>query len=205
MDVYFIRHGQTDGNVARRHQHHETELNEIGQAQIRQITPVILALKPTRLITSTQLRAVETAKIIIAGGLDLIPDTHQAFEELQRPANMVGQRYFGPKTLWYIWRWFIGKDKRGGEDYEMFLDRIKAARTYLESLAPDDRVVVVSHAIFINVFLQHLCQDERMSLWRAFISVWRIFFMTNANIVHLKYDGKGKGNCAWRVVSNDYK
>ena len=205
MDVYFIRHGQTDGNVARRHQHHETELNEIGKAQIKQITPVIVNLKPTHLITSTQLRAVETTKIILAGGLDLIPDTHNAFEELARPSNMVGQRYVGLGTLWYIWRWFIGKDKSGGEDYQMFLERIKLARTYLESFDPDGRVVVVSHAIFINVFLQHVCQDKKMSLWQGAVSVLKIFFMPNGTIVHLKYNGKGTGKCAWQVVSNDLK
>lgn len=205
MDVYFIRHGQTDGNVARRHQHSETELNEQGKEQIKKITPVIIGLEPDRLITSTQLRAVETARILIEGGLDLIPDTHQAFEELARPDNMVGRRYFGLGTVWYIWRWFTGKDKSGGEDYGMFLERIKVARAYLESLDPDSRVVVVSHAIFINVFLRHVCLDQRMSFWQGVVSVFRIFFMPNATIVHLKYEGKGNGRCAWEIVSKNIK
>ena len=108
------------------------------------------------------------------------------FEELARPANMVGQRYFGLRTVWYTWRWFNGKDDSGGEDYQMLLERIKVARTYLETLDPDSKVVVVSHAIFINVFLQHICSDKRMSLWRAAVSAWKIFFMPNATIVHLK-------------------
>ena len=37
------------------------------------------ALEPTHLITSTQVRAIQTSRIIIEAGLDLIPDTHHAF------------------------------------------------------------------------------------------------------------------------------
>lgn len=205
MDVYFVRHGQTDGNVARRHQHQESELNDLGKEQIKQIIPLIVGLEPTRMITSTQLRAVQTTKIIVGGGLDLIPDTNHAFEELARPVNVVGQRYFGLGTIWYAWCWFRGKEINGGEDYQMFLERIKIARAYLESQDPESRVIVVSHAIFINVFLQHICRDKRMSLWQATVSACKILLMPNATIVHLKYNGKGTGKCAWQLISKDFK
>ncbi|HMO77972.1 MAG TPA: histidine phosphatase family protein [Candidatus Paceibacterota bacterium] len=205
MDVYFIRHGQTDGNVARRHQHQNSELNELGKEQIKRITPLIIDLNPTHLISSTQLRALQTAQIIIEGGLDLIPNTYHAFEELARPANIVGNRYFGLGTIGYMWRWFIDKDQSGGEDYGMFLERIKKARAYLESFEPDSRVVVVSHAIFINLFLRHICKDERMTLWQAAVAVYTVFFMRNATIVHLKYNGPGKGKCSWQILSTDFK
>ena len=33
MDVYLVRHGQTDGNVGHRHQHPNTDLNEHGLVQ----------------------------------------------------------------------------------------------------------------------------------------------------------------------------
>ena len=66
MEVYFVRHGETDGNVARRHQHHDTALNEIGIEQAKKVASEITNLKPTHLITSTQLRAVQTTKIIVS-------------------------------------------------------------------------------------------------------------------------------------------
>lgn len=200
MDVYFIRHGQTDSNIARRHQHEESELNEIGKKQIKEITKKVIDLKPTHLITSTQLRAVQSARILIENGLDIIPDTHPAFEELARSKHVVGQRYFGLSGLKYMWHWFNGTEKEEGEDYQNFLNRIKAARTHLESFTPESKVVVISHAIFINLFLRHVCLDERMSFWQAIQTAWKIFFMKNATIVHLKYDGNGKNVCAWQII-----
>lgn len=202
MDVYFIRHGQTDSNVARRHQHQESELNELGKKQIKELTSKVIALEPTHLITSTQLRAVQSARILAEGGLNLIPDTHPAFEELARAKNMVGQRYFGLSSLGYMWRWFKGVDKEEGEDYQVFLERVKAARKHLETFKPESKVVVISHAIFINVFIRHVCLDEKMSLWQALETAWKIFFMKNASMVHLKYDGNGKKICAWQIISD---
>jgi broad specificity phosphatase PhoE len=91
MDLYLVRHGQTDGNVARRHQHPAIELNEQGKEQVKKVAKVIRHMKPTHLITSTNVRAVETARQI---GLvtDLIPETYPAFEELKRPPFLIGER-----------------------------------------------------------------------------------------------------------------
>ena len=202
MDVYFIRHGQTDSNVARRHQHQESELNELGKEQIKHIAQKVIRLKPTHLISSTQLRAVQSTRILIENGLDIIPDTHAAFEELSRSKTMVGQRYFGLSTLRYMWLWFKGGEEKDGEDYQMFLNRIKDARRHLESFDNDAKVVVISHAIFINVFLRHVCLDEKMSFWQAIQTAWKIFFMKNATIVHLRYDGGHKNVCAWHLISS---
>lgn len=203
MDVYFVRHGETDGNVAKRHQHSKTTLNEVGLVQAETVAGEINVLKPTHIITSTQLRAVQTTKIITAYCEGIIPDTHPAFEELGRPDKLVGGRFVSPETVWYLWRWFYGrlaKDEMG-ETYAEFILRIKEARTYLESLPADARVVVVSHAVFINFFLEHLCSDKPMSLWRAAKRLWLILTLRNATILHLKYTRTANGTCGWSFIS----
>lgn len=201
MDVYFVRHGETDGNVARRHQHQDTELNEVGWVQAKKIAGEIADLKPTHIITSTQLRAVETTKIIVSECLDIIPETHNAFEELKRPNWLTGNKYFGLVTARYIWSWFHGLKIEGdGESYEDFLARIIEARAYLESLPKDARVVVVSHAVFINIFLEHLCSDRQMSHWRAFKRLYKILTLRNTSVIHLLYEA-GKGEQKWRIVT----
>jgi broad specificity phosphatase PhoE len=65
MDIYFVRHGQTDGNVALRHQHVNTSLNELGKLQARMVAKKIAKIKPTNVVSSTNLRAIETTKIIV--------------------------------------------------------------------------------------------------------------------------------------------
>lgn len=198
MDVYFVRHGQTNGNIARRHQHTDTPLNEQGQKQVEAIIADIAALQPTHIITSTQLRAIETTRILTAG-CAVIPETHPEFAELIRPESLVGVRFFGFTTVWYVLKWFFGGTIHEGESYHEFRERIIRARTFLESLPADARVVVVSHAVFMNVFLEHLCRDRRMSLWQAIRSFVRIFTLRNASIVHLRY-GSGTASCSWQIL-----
>lgn len=201
MDVFFIRHGQTNGNLARRHQHPDTPLNAFGVKQVEAIVGRISALQPTRIITSDQLRAMETTRILTAA-CQVTPEAHQEFEELKRPLWLVGSRYAGVTTLAYVLQWFFGRSIEGGESYQDFLDRIKRARTYLESLDSEERVVVVSHAVFTNIFLEHLCLDTRMSLWQATRSFYRIFRLRNAGIIHISYSPSSaeKKLCRWTVL-----
>jgi len=201
MDVYFVRHGETDGNVARRHQHPETSLNDRGVEQVTAVAYEIANLKPTHIITSTQLRAVESTKLITDYCEGIIPDTHTAFEELKAPRWLIGNRFVGFTTFWYVWSWFWGETVEEGESYRQFLERIKEARTYLESLPADARVVVVSHAVFTNIFLEHLCTDKPMSLWRAARRFWLILRIRNAAILHLRYTKSPQGTCGWNFLS----
>lgn len=200
MEVYFVRHGETDGNVARRHQHPETELNDAGKRQVTTVAYRIADLRPTHIITSTQLRAVQSSKIINEYCGDVIPETHPAFEELKAPRWLIGHRFVGLTTALYVWRWFWGKYIDGGETYREFLSRIMAARTHLEALPEDARVVVVSHAVFTNIFLEHLCNDEPMTFFRAVMRFWHILRIRNAAMIHLRYTHSPKGTCGWHFV-----
>jgi len=199
MDVFFVRHGQTDGNIAQRYQHPDTRLNEVGKAQAEAIAGKIATLEPTHIITSTQLRAVETTRII-TGSLPVIPETHADFEELRRPLTLVGARYLGLTTLWYVVRWFFDWPHDQGETYPDFLKRIKSAQAYLETLPADARVVVVSHSVFTNIFVEHLCLDRRLTFFEAVKGFWRILTLRNTAIIHLQYAKVGEGLCGWSVL-----
>ncbi len=199
MDVFFVRHGQTDGNVAQRYQHPETRLNEVGKAQAEAIAGKIAVLEPTHIITSTQLRAVETTRII-TGAVPLIPETHADFEELRRPLTLVGARYLGVTTLWYVVRWFFDWPHNQGETYPEFLTRIKRAQAYLETLPEDAKVVVVSHSVFTNIFVEHLCLDRRLTFVEAVLGFWRILTLRNTAIIHLHYTKVGPGLCGWSIL-----
>lgn len=200
MEVYLIRHGQTDGNVAFRHQHPKTALNEVGWEQGRVLAEQVRKLKPTHIISSTHLRAVQTARLMIDCCDNLIPLTDPAFEELRRPYSLVGNRLLSRETIHYVWNWFFGKVADGGESYQDFILRLNEARAYLESLPKDSKVVVVSHSVFINLFLEHLCLSEPMSFGRAVKRFLKILVLPNASIVHLQYNSKLKGGCGWRRV-----
>ncbi len=194
-----VRHGETDGNVALRHQHQDTTLNEVGRKQIEEIADEILRFKPTHIICSTNLRAVQTAKII-AERCGLIPETDPNFEEIRRPHWMIGGRYVSLVTAWYVWRWFFNLRIKGeGENYADFLKRIIEARRHLEGLPDDSRVVVVSHAVFINIFIEHLCNDKQMKIGRAVKRFMKILTMKNACVIHLRHRHR-QNQCSWEVL-----
>jgi broad specificity phosphatase PhoE len=197
MEVLFIRHGETDGNVAWRHQHPDTRLNSVGKEQVEHVVARVRAFAPTHLITSTNLRAVETARVI-AEATGLIPDTSALFEELRRPTFLIGRRFIGFTTAWYILTWFYGRSHADGESHANFVARLLAARTHLESLPPQARVVVVSHSVFINLFVEHRCRTKSLSLLRAIWRFLHILLHKNTGQTRLLYAPDAA--CAWHIV-----
>lgn len=189
MEVYLVRHGRTDGNVARRHQHHETKLNEEGKAQAKAAAERVAGLEPTYLIVSTYMRAIQSGAYI-ADMTGLIPETSSLFEELHQPATLIGERLKGLRAMNYMARWFIGYPSAAmhdGESYANFVRRIEQARTYLEALPEDSRVVVVSHSVFINFFTEHMIRPQRMNIFRAAVLSFKLLKMRNSSITHVRF------------------
>lgn len=204
MEVYLVRHGQTDGNLGRRHQHTSTKLNETGKAQAAAVSEIIREIKPTHLITSTNVRAIETARRI-SEVTDLIPETYPAFEELHQSKSMVGERLTGLRAINYMALWFLGSrtaSMHDGETYAAFVSRLARARTHLEELPSDARVVIVSHSVFINFFIEHMIRPKRMGLTRATLCLFRILTLKNSSITHTRFKKPKAGShkTGWHLV-----
>lgn len=204
MELLFIRHGETDGNVARRHQHPDTKLNDRGREQVKAATGAVVDFSPTHIVTSTNLRAVETAQAF-ALATNITPITSSLFEELHRPKSIFGARFMSLSTLRYIFTWFYGKDHDGGESYQKFIERIGEAKALLEGLPADARVVVVSHSVFINLFVEHRCRNKRLSLAQAMIRFLRILTHKNTGQTRLRYNPSAPGTCGWEMAKKDRK
>jgi probable phosphoglycerate mutase len=194
MDIYFIRHGETDGNVAKRHQHEESHLTERGATQAAQAAMMAAALKPTHLIVSDRVRAIETGQAV-AAAIDLIPDRSSLFAELCRPQEMYGFKHVSRKSLVYLMHWFAGAFGGNdcgpaGESYAAFRQRLAAAREYLEALPPESRVVIVSHSVFITLFVAHLTRTKPLSWFGAARHFLRIKRLPNGSITHLTYNSE---------------
>lgn len=205
IDVYFVRHGETGGNVAKRHQAEETHLNDRGKAQAMHLRSWVQELHPTQVIVSDRVRAIETAELMLEGN-SLIPATDPVFTELQRPRSIYGHYRTNPRALWYLIAWFFGwmggdgSDGKG-ESYRVFRTRIQAAREKLQQQPDGSRVVVVSHSVFISFFVAHICDDRPMTPWRAVAVFLKLLRLKNASVTHLQFDPKaGEGTCAWREV-----
>lgn len=162
MDIYLVRHGETGGNKAKRHQNEETPLTVEGKRQASLAAVYVATLNPTHLIVSDRVRAVETGKEI-AAVTDLIPEVNSHFTELKRPQRLYGHAHKSVRSAWYLTRWFLGLHantgtETAGESYRLLRHRIAAAQSDLAQLPADARVVVVTHSVFITLFVAHLCR-----------------------------------------------
>lgn len=202
MEIYLVRHGQTSGNLARRHQSEKTPITELGVQQATEAAAFLKTQRPTHLISSVMIRALETARII-GLELELIPETSFLFTEVGRPARMNGFHLKSIYSLWFYTRWYFGLTdfaKEGGETYKMVRDRLKAARDHLASYPSDSKIVVVSHSVLIVFFLAHLCQEGRMNPFQALYRFLKILKIKNGSVTKVVFDPQApKGTCAWRV------
>ncbi len=203
IDIYFIRHGETDGNVARRNQPDGIRLTAHGRDQARAVGTSIALLEPTHLITSTQVRAVETTRLI-EETITLMPETSPLFQELIRPDAINGHYHRSFKTIGYLIRWYFGRaggvgEHGEGESYQAFRRRLKEAKLYLATFPPGSRIVVVSHSVFITLFIAHMCHEERLPLLKAAKNLIKIFLLRNTGVVHVRFAPElVNKECPWR-------
>lgn len=195
-----VRHGQTSGNIAKRHQIDDSQLTFRGEAQAREVAERMKAVRPTHLICSNLLRAVETARVI-SEVCDLIPETSSLMVEQRRPNALRGSSRMSLRSFWFYTRWYfeIGSPEQGEETYTELRDRIVQAKAFIAKHPADARVVVVSHGVFINFFLAHLCRDKALSPIRAFITFLNLLWMPNGKVTKLTYTETVAGTCGWSV------
>lgn len=205
MEIYFVRHGQTGGNAAKRHQLETTPLTATGGSQAAAAASYIATLAPTHLIASDRVRAIETARAVAATtGLDTAIDA--VFTELIRPQTIYGHKHRSVRSLWYLSKWFLGLHGNGpteiaGESYRDLRARIVAAQSTLAALPANAKVVVVSHAIFINMFLAHMCHPRPLMPWAAVRCFQNILKIKNGSVTHIRYEQTDEKKCRWQLVS----
>jgi broad specificity phosphatase PhoE len=67
MEIYFVRHGQTDGNVAKRHQANTTRLTDLGRKQAETAALRVKEINPDFFISSSMVRAYSEYRRALCG------------------------------------------------------------------------------------------------------------------------------------------
>lgn len=206
IDIYFVRHGQTDGNLAKRHQAEITKLTPEGRGQIEKTATWAKTIKPTHLIASRHVRTLQSAKII-GEVVDLLPQTEDIFIELKRPDRVYGHRHRSVRSIVYLMRWYLGftggsGENGEGESYKVFRERLDEAQKLLKQLPDGSRAVVVSHAVFIGFMAAHLCDKDPVAIPDAFRLFRKMLKLCNGSYSHVQYDPDApEGTCAWKLIS----
>jgi len=196
MEIYLIRHGETGGNVAHRHQAEDTELTARGVEQAKAVAVLMTEYEPTHLVCSPLVRSIQTAREI-AKTTDLTPTITETVTELRRASYMYGHFHKSFFSMIFYARWFFGHTT-DGESYASVRQRIVDAKAFFATFPEDARIAVVSHSVFINLFLAHMCYDERMTLLQAVKTFTRVLTIKNTEVIPLVFDPKAHPDtCGW--------
>jgi uncharacterized phosphatase len=150
MTLAFIRHGQTDWNLADRLQGtSDIPLNDTGRQQARDAVATLVGVDWEVIVSSPLIRARETASIIAAGlGIELGP----SYDELVERAYGEGE---GATAEVIAERW-PDKNYPGLESLDSVVARGKAALERINADYGDRNTLIVCHGTIIRYTLSSL-------------------------------------------------
>ena len=202
--IYFIRHGETEANKVRVHQSSDESLTPKGRLQAHHVAHLLEREHNDALLCSTYVRARETAEII-GEQLNVPYMTNESVVEIRRPDHLYGQRYYSSQTLFYMIRLFIHRenqnwDHNGAENMFMLRNRIEDAKEAILNIE-GEKIAVVTHDLFMNLFLEYICREKKLSL----LQYLRILILSkrtpNTGIIHMEFNPQApKGVCPWQLV-----
>jgi broad specificity phosphatase PhoE len=172
LDIYIIRHGQTDANLRHELQgRRDLPLNEKGREQARQIRAFFEArsIAFDRVYSSPLGRAVETARIV-SGGSEGAPITtdDRLIEMDYGPYEGMDLRNPAPEVIKFFSDFNANPAPAGMEQLSSVVAR---TGEFIEDVAraSDERVLVSTHAIAMKGILEYLTPESRGGYWSKFI------------------------------------
>ena len=206
--IYLVRHGQTNANKGRIHQNSDEPLNPIGVEQALRVASVLKELEIDTLIASPFVRTRQTAEIIS----QFLGTPHTfltSLVEFRRPNKLYGKNHVSLSTLLYLFKLFIHQenpkwDNDGAENMLMVRNRVLDAKNALTEVE-GERIAVVTHAIFMDMFVELVCREKGLSLFQFLHGILLSKKTPNTGIIHLTYDEQApKGVCPWQLVEYSY-
>lgn len=148
MEIYFVRHGQTDYNILGKYYGRtDIQLNEMGEKQAREIAKFLSGISFDKIITSPLKRAYDTARIIGEGRK--IPIEKEELLCEQDFGIFEGKTYIQLQKEYPIelkaWnKDFSNTAPTGGESFRQVRERIDR---FVEKLKvqEEERILLVAH------------------------------------------------------------
>lgn len=205
--VYFVRHGQSEGNVTPIFQGPDSPLSEKGWEQAESIAERVSKLSFEALIASPFRRAKETAETI-AKATNTQPEYSELFVERIKPESLNGASHEDEraKTVCHEWVKSLhtsGMRVENGENFDDLLMRADKALEYLKN-RPEKSLVVVTHGYFLRTMVARVLLGDFLSEG-AFKRFHRMSSMENTGLTILRYQSTLGEESIWRLwIYNDH-
>lgn len=145
--LFIVRHGETDWNKKGLVQGKiDISLNETGIKQAKEIKNKININDIDVCFTSPLKRAMETAKIITNGKLDLIIED----QIIERGFGSLDGKYYNQDAIVKSWNYVLNYSEYKMETIKEVLKRAKEFLNYLNITYDNKNILIVSHGAFIK-------------------------------------------------------
>jgi 2,3-bisphosphoglycerate-dependent phosphoglycerate mutase len=205
--VYFVRHGQSEDNVAPVFQSPHSPLSAVGRQQAKRLAERVSHLAFDALLASPYQRAKETAEAIgIVTGKT--PELCALFTERVKPTSVNGKPYTdaAARRAWQAWEQSLytpGMRVEDGENYDDLVTRADKALALLKDRA-EHSLVVVTHGYFLRTLVARVILGAALS-GDIFKQFYTLASIENTGLTVLRYQaGFAEGPC-WRLwIYNDH-
>jgi broad specificity phosphatase PhoE len=203
--IYFVRHGESEGNAARIHQNKETPLSEIGMSQAKIVALRFSKIQVSKIIASPFKRAQQTAQAI-ADKNDLEIETSVLFSERRGPSQLIGLSQLSQQSkeiranlqaniLNDEGEWRHSDEENAAE----FAKRAQEALDFL-SRRPEENLVVVCHALILRMIFTKILNPN--GDLKNLYDIYDNFDLNNTSISMASYD---EGKKRWQMICiNDH-
>jgi broad specificity phosphatase PhoE len=204
--VYFVRHGQSEGNITPVFQTLDSPLSEKGREQAKLIAGRVSKLSFETLISSPLPRTKDTAEAISAAtGKDI--EYSELFVERVKPTALGGKSYDDPEAdkLWQAWEESLytpGVRAEDGENFDDLIERADKALKFLNERS-EQTLVVVTHGFFLRTIVARVLLGDTLTP-ESFRKLQSSMEMENTGITVLR-DGERYEGTSWMVwIYNDH-
>ena len=166
MKIYMVRHGESEGNLNLSVQSNTEPLTETGIKQAKTVAKRLKTIDIDVVVSSTAVRAVQTAKEIV-NELGVPHIKTELMVERRHPSRFLGK----PRSIAEFRKYELLRKENlnnpnwrfeDGENFFDVLDRVKKSKKFIEEMS-EKHIVVVSHGIFIRNFFGYIFMGEKYS------------------------------------------
>lgn len=191
--VYFVRHGESEGNQEDVYQFDHLGLSERGKKQAAFLAKRAASISFDALLSSPLARAKETAEAISSATNHPIIEVPE-FRELVRPTAMLGKAKSSPemvKLLKEVMGYFPHKGQHHSDE-ENFHDLVERGTKALQILIdrPELTLLVVTHGNFLRILMTMMLAKEHATA-DLYTDVYSFFAASNTGITECRYTNAG--------------
>lgn len=203
--IYFVRHGESEGNAAKIHQSKDTPLSEIGRSQAKIVALRFSKIQADLIIASPYQRAQETAQAIaLKKGLQI--ESNDLFAERRGPSQLIGLSQLSEQSkqiraklsqhlLDVDGTWHYSDE----ENAKQFAKRAEDALDFLRQ-RNEKNIIVVCHALILRMIFAKILNPhgDLANLY----DIYGNFDLNNTSLSVATYDHEKQ---AWQMICiNDH-